>query len=229
MLFILFADQATLAARLLSTKLFVGIGLLSYSIYLWHQSIFSFFRIYTNQISLNWFVALVLILITFLLSFLTWKFIEKIFRNRNFMSRSSLFYLSLSMLAVLLTLGYISKKVTVEAAYELAGQLSENDFVYFENLDERKFMEGRLLYPLNAVDTIVVGSSRVMQINSRMMGENIQSFTVSGASIEDNIAFALEALPKLNYRNIYISADPWLINLHDGQNRYQSVQELFDY
>ena len=74
-------------------------------------------------------------------------------------------------------------------------------------------MEGRLYYPLSPVNSVVVGSSRVMQINSSVIGEDIQNFAVSSASIEDDIAFGLEALAKLNYENIYISADPWILNL----------------
>jgi len=96
-------------------------------------------------------------------------------------------------------------------------------------MNERKFVEGRLIYPLRSVDYILVGSSRVMEINSSMVGKPILQFTASGASIEDDIAFGLEALAKLNYRNIYISADPWLINAFDGQNRYKSVSDLYDY
>lgn len=228
-LLVLYASEETFAARLLSARAFVGIGLISYSAYLWHQPVFAFFRVYSNQISLNWLAALALITITLFLSYMSWRYIEKPFRNKNLTSKKFIFNFSFFALASLLLIGYASKKAVIGGEYRLAKQLSENDFVYFENLDERKFLEGRLLYPLEPVNTIVVGSSRVMQINSSIVDRKIQSFTVSGASIEDDIAFGLEALAKLNYKEIYISADPWLLNKNDEQDRYQSVDALVNY
>ena len=228
-LLVLYAEKETLAAKFLSAKALVSIGLISYSAYLWHQPVLAFFRIYTNQIHLHWLVALVLIIITFLLSYVSWRLVEKPFRNRSFINNFLLFTLSFIALMSLLVIGYASNQGTIGWEYKLARQLSENNFIYFENSDERRFIEGRLLYPLEPVDSIVVGSSRVMQINSSIIGENIQNFAVSGASVEDDIAFGLEAFAKLNYQNIYISADPWLINQYDGQYSYQSVSELLDY
>ena len=228
-LLVLYADKTTFAARLLSAKICVGIGLISYSAYLWHQPLLAFFRTYNNQIAIEWFTTLVLVITTFILAYLSWRFIEKPFRSRHNSNKFALFSLSVTSLLVILTLGYTSKHASIGGEYRLAYDLSENDYVYFENLDERRFMEGRLYYPLSPVNSIVVGSSRVMQINSITLGENIQSFTVSGASLEDDIAFGLEALAKLNYKNIYISADPWILNLHDGQNRYQSINNMYEY
>ena len=228
-IFILYADKETLTAKLLSTKAFVGIGLLSYSAYLWHQPIFAFMRIYKNESSIGYFVASILIIVTFVFAYVSWKFIESPFRDRKLIKRYPMFAISFISLVAMFALGSASKTVTNGREYELARTLSQSQFVYFSNMNERRFMEGRLFYPLDNVDSIVVGSSRVMQINSEIMGEEIQSFTISGASIEDDIAFGLEALKKLNYRNIYIAADPWLINSFDGQNRYEVVANLYRY
>jgi len=226
---VLYAEKETFVAKLLRAKGVVGIGLISYSAYLWHQPLFAFFRVYNKEITLNIYVSLGLVFLSLVLAYLSWRFVEKPFRSQDNFTKLSIFSFSFASLLVIYALGYASKKASIGGEYKLAYELSKNDYVYFENLDERKFMEGRLYYPLTPVGSVVIGSSRVMQINSSAIGENIQSFTVSGASIEDYIAFGLEALAKLNYENIYISADPWILNLYDGQNRHQSVDDLFRY
>lgn len=67
---------------LLSTKIMVFIGLISYSLYLWHWPILIFSKIYaiTEMQSIHKLGALLLI---FLISILSYRFIEKPFRHSN--------------------------------------------------------------------------------------------------------------------------------------------------
>lgn len=78
-LVILNADKETFAARLLSTKGFVGIGLISYSAYLWHQPLFAFAKIRSLE-QPPLFLMSAFSLVTFVLAYLTWKYIESPFR-----------------------------------------------------------------------------------------------------------------------------------------------------
>lgn len=81
-LIIWFSNNKDFIGKILSSKLFVGIGLISYSLYLWHYPIFVFGRIagYSPSIPINF---LIFLLISFSLSIITFYSIEKPFRNKN--------------------------------------------------------------------------------------------------------------------------------------------------
>jgi peptidoglycan/LPS O-acetylase OafA/YrhL len=97
MLLIIFAGKETIAAKLLSMRAFVGIGLISYSAYLWHQPLFAFARVrLLDQPSI--FLMGALSLVTLALAMCSWKFIEQPARSSRLFSRgafllSSIFYL----------------------------------------------------------------------------------------------------------------------------------------
>lgn len=79
-LVILFATPGTLAARLLSAGPMRGIGLISYSAYLWHQPLFAFTRLR----SLGEPPPLLmggLVLLTLVLAWITWRWVERPFRR----------------------------------------------------------------------------------------------------------------------------------------------------
>lgn len=78
-LIILFADKETVTEKILSLRLFVGIGLISYSAYLWHQPIFSFARI-GNTLEPSFEIMIGLCVLSLLLAYLTWRFVEVPFR-----------------------------------------------------------------------------------------------------------------------------------------------------
>ena len=89
-LIILFATPGTLAARLLSTPLLVGLGLISYSVYLWHQPLFAFFRISGHE-DPSPLAFLLLIMLSLGLGWLTWRYVERPFRDRGRVSRKQIF------------------------------------------------------------------------------------------------------------------------------------------
>ncbi len=75
-LIIMFATSATLAGRLLSVRFMVGIGLISYSAYLWHQPLFAFARIWNlSEPSVS--VMLLLSVTSLGLAYLSWRFVEQ--------------------------------------------------------------------------------------------------------------------------------------------------------
>ena len=77
---ILFSGKSTYVSRLLSIRVLVGIGLLSYSAYLWHQPLFAFGKLYSEIYSIELLMPTMMVMI-FPLSYLSWKVIERPFRS----------------------------------------------------------------------------------------------------------------------------------------------------
>ncbi len=74
--FLLFATRETGAGRLLSCPPLVWIGRFSFSIYLWHQPVFAFWRIRSAEPPSQW-VMCALIVVVLALAAFTWRFIEQ--------------------------------------------------------------------------------------------------------------------------------------------------------
>jgi peptidoglycan/LPS O-acetylase OafA/YrhL len=82
-LILLFCDASLPVAAVLTNRACVGIGLISYSTYLWHQPLFAFARIRgvtPDQTG----VFLGLGVVAMLLGLLSWKYVEQPFRTRSF-------------------------------------------------------------------------------------------------------------------------------------------------
>lgn len=91
---ILFSSENTCIGRLLGHKIFVGIGLISYSAYLWHQPLFAFIRHRTiNEPTQITMIALAILALA--LAYLTWKYIEAPFRSKKRFTRKQIFMLSI--------------------------------------------------------------------------------------------------------------------------------------
>lgn len=94
-LILLFSFGDSISKRLLSWRPFVGIGLISYSAYLWHQPLFAFTR-YSSPTVPSPVLMGVLCLATFPLAYLTWRFVEAPFRKRTGFGRGAIFSMSLA-------------------------------------------------------------------------------------------------------------------------------------
>jgi peptidoglycan/LPS O-acetylase OafA/YrhL len=100
-LVLLFATRGTMTGRLLALRPMVWIGLASYSAYLWHQPLFAFTRLATDE-ALSIGTSLALCMLTFLLAWATLVLVERPFRNRAFLTRRQVFVGAASGTLVLL-------------------------------------------------------------------------------------------------------------------------------
>ena len=99
----------SLVKNILSTKLFVGFGLISYSLYLWHFPVFAFKEIKSSRLSE--FDKLESVFFVIILSVLSYYIIEKPFRNRKLILKKYFFiFISSFFILLLSTNYYIYKK-----------------------------------------------------------------------------------------------------------------------
>lgn len=105
-LIILFANNGTLVFQLLGNRFLVGIGLLSYSAYLWHQPIFAFAK-YRNIIEPSPIMMGALCAIVLPLSYLSWRFVEQPFRTKGAFNRKQIFTFAGTVSVFFIALGII--------------------------------------------------------------------------------------------------------------------------
>jgi len=97
--------QGNRVSRCLSSPCLVFIGLISYSLYLWHWPMIVFTEIYLFR-DLTYAEAAVCLAISFLLAALSWKYIELPFRtNRQVFTRPRIFALGGAAMAVMSVIG----------------------------------------------------------------------------------------------------------------------------
>ena len=100
---IIFTDSKSLVLKFLSLKLFVRLGLISFSLYLWHQPLIVFSGIL--NLEKNFLFYLLYLTILIVISICSWRFIEKPFRKKNNISFSLIFKLFLVISFFFILLG----------------------------------------------------------------------------------------------------------------------------
>lgn len=102
-LLIIAGPSRNIVNRILASTWLVKIGLVSYSLYLWHQPIFVFFR----HLSISDHIIVIGIPLSFILSVFTYRFIEAPFRDKLKFSMNGIFIYSAIASLALIFLGMI--------------------------------------------------------------------------------------------------------------------------
>lgn len=155
-LVLLFATNGTVANSILSTRPLVGIGLISYSVYLWHQPLFSFARILSIDPPSPMLMAS-LFLTTLFISYLSWKYVEQPFRNRNRISRNAVFAMTIVGSGLLAAMGLAVFKLSGIPARVPGMGLEQGSYIAY---NERAFVYRKDAFPENGKPRLlVIGNS----------------------------------------------------------------------
>ena len=108
-LLILCAVPKTLMHNILSLKIIVGIGLVSYSAYLWHQPLLAFARHRLLGDTSN-VIVIALCMVSFVMASFSWRFVEEPFRNKNIIPRRFILLFSAIGIFLFSSLGLLINK-----------------------------------------------------------------------------------------------------------------------
>ena len=205
-------NKQSIFFKILASGPVVGIGLISYSLYLWHQPLLAFSRLYFPAYAASIIFSLVVILVSIFISYLSWRFIENPARMSALGNKKTIIAGVFSLLGLLI-LGLLIKNITSEYERHMAIQLSENKFIYFQNMDERRFSFERINLHQN-IDIVIVGSSRLMQLDLSSPEISSLNLSVSGAYLLDIYSISVAAIKTLQPDQIIIGIDPWIFNKH---------------
>jgi peptidoglycan/LPS O-acetylase OafA/YrhL len=107
-LLITFGREPSLTSRLLSNKLLVAIGKLSYGLYLWHFPILALWRV-DKGTELNGIETTAAMVLTFACSYLMWKFAETPFRDRVRTSNKYVAIVATTGFVALISIGVVGQ------------------------------------------------------------------------------------------------------------------------
>jgi peptidoglycan/LPS O-acetylase OafA/YrhL len=116
-LIIWFSKKGELITEILSSRIFVFFGIISYSLYLWHYPIFAFLR-YIDVFDSSIWIKLLAVFLTIMFSIFSFYLIERPFRNKNIISIKILtVYISISLIILLSYSFYILKTGGIKSRF----------------------------------------------------------------------------------------------------------------
>jgi len=187
-LIIWFSHKDELITKILSSRIFVFIGLISYSLYLWHYPIFTFARIVEfNSESL--FKKILVVIILLFLSIASYYFIEKPARNKNYKSKYIFIFIFIAYCFLII----FNSNIILREGYKKRFFSSDNyrlKLLAYGNINDHIFFETSYNYDdyNNRQNVLIVGNSH---------GEDILKI-LSKTNLKNKIYFNLTSPRKRN-------------------------------
>lgn len=117
-LVIYFTDSTTFLYKILSSHIMVSIGLVSYSAYLYHQPLLSFLSIYSKNKPLTVEILFIIVL-TFVLAWISYRLVESPFRDKEKIGRTSFFsFIAISIFSLSLIGLYLNSSAGIPFRFD---------------------------------------------------------------------------------------------------------------
>lgn len=155
-LILVYSNNKNLVGKLLGSKLFVSIGLISYSAYLWHQPLLAFARLRSMNTPSNSLLGL-LATLSIALGWVSWKYIETPFRTKLSISRKKIFLFGVlgSLLFITIGLfGYLTKGFPSRLNSQIIDVSNNSEFTNIPRVDN-----GWCFYSIDTIQSLNYGEN----------------------------------------------------------------------
>lgn len=155
MFLIIYTKNNNFIKKILISTPFVNVGLISYSLYLWHYPLYSFFvrlPFLDTESNINKFI---LVIVTVLLSILTYYYVEKPFRNQKINTKKIILFLCSIIILLNLSVYFVLKNNGYEKRLRLSN--TQKNFIYPKNSQNNK--EQIHKNNLNLKNITIIGNS----------------------------------------------------------------------
>jgi peptidoglycan/LPS O-acetylase OafA/YrhL len=158
--------------KILSLKILTNLGLISYSLYLWHHPIFSFAKIFGIE-EKDLLIKFLLIFLSIFLAIFTYRYIEKPFREKNekIFKLSKIIILGITMVLITVSLNFFTnfqKKQYPAIAHQLHDKTWLTTRSYFRPCFQRKFFFCSFNEKNNNKTVFLVGDSILASIQEEL-------------------------------------------------------------
>ncbi len=237
-------ESAWLNRHILSNKIIVWFGLISYPLYLWHWPLLSFVKIIEGGMP-DKYVRLLLVFISIFLAWVTYKYIELPIRNKSY----KFAFLLLSVMTCIGSLGYLTFYNDGIKARGLWTQNQDPQLEFFEYMEKRYhpcanniinedalkfsgFVRCKQSKKISAVDVTVIGDSHAehlfIGLAESFSEKNIAYYVKGSFPSFSNVEFQKIYQEVIEDKNIevVIIAAYWIDKLLSNSNSSKKIAEL---
>ena len=148
------ASRPLIVAKLLSLRAVVFVGLISYSLYLWHWPLFAFSNYLSIQ-PLSLVYRCVLVAVSVILAILSWRFVEQPFRTRRLIHSRRSTYAMGAVATGLVVVGGL----TVQNSHALPQRFTDEAMAYAKAQSDSAFLHELEIVDIDAGRLTKIGDS----------------------------------------------------------------------
>ncbi len=164
--------------NILQNKYLVFIGLISYSTYLFHFLVFSFYEgLIINRSEDDLYIKIFLIILSYIIGFISFKFIEIPFRKKNFKVFNFFYYFIFIICLLILFFGYFSNEFKKKSKTNIYSNYPSINFEILP-LDYKKSIELKSFSSTNKKKFLIIGDShafdlyKILKLNPKLNVKN---------------------------------------------------------